>query len=261
MLFKSKKVASPPPSSEEAEEKPPVLPNIWMLVPSAGTGQRSGAAGPKQYQVVAGLPIIEHTVRVLNEVVGIQGILVVTAPQDKGVFQEAIGKIRIQAIGGPSRADTVKNGLRYLLDNGASGSDWVLVHDAVRCLVQSERVEALIAACMSDAVGGLLATPVVDTLKSDTGHLVSGLRALTRVDTTLTRHGKWLAQTPQMFKIGVLVKALKEAPPGVTDEASAVEAMGLSPLLVDGGSLNIKVTYPQDFELAEAILTLRNANK
>jgi 2-C-methyl-D-erythritol 4-phosphate cytidylyltransferase/2-C-methyl-D-erythritol 4-phosphate cytidylyltransferase/2-C-methyl-D-erythritol 2,4-cyclodiphosphate synthase len=123
-----------------------------------------------------------------------------------------------------------------------------LVHDAARCLITPEQINALITACEGDAVGGLLAHKLPDTLKSEAGG---------RVAATLDRHDKWLAQTPQMFRIGPLIEALQQAGDGVTDESSAMEAMGLRPLLVPGSAQNFKVTYPEDFALAEAVLLAR----
>jgi 2-C-methyl-D-erythritol 4-phosphate cytidylyltransferase len=146
----------------------------------------------------------------------------------------------------------VLNGLSALLEQGALAQDWVLVHDAARCLVTPAQVEALIAACEGDAVGGLLALPLPDTLKSVTGG---------RVTATLERSDKWLAQTPQMFRLGALTDALQHAAgdgfAGITDESSAMEAQGFHPLLVRGSAQNFKVTYPEDFALAEAILRSR----
>lgn len=126
--------------------------------------------------------------------------------------------------------------------------DWVLVHDAARCLVTATQINTLIDACADDAVGGLLAHKLPDTLKSE----VNG-----RVAATLDRGDKWLAQTPQMFRIGALREALTQAGDKVTDEASAMEALGLHPLLVAGSAQNFKVTYPEDFALAEAVLMAR----
>jgi 2-C-methyl-D-erythritol 4-phosphate cytidylyltransferase len=127
----------------------------------------------------------------------------------------------------------------------------VLVHDAARCLVTPAQIEALITACEHDPVGGLLAHRLADTLKQ------TGSGAGDRVAATLDRSDKWLAQTPQMFRIGMLQHALAQATDLVTDEASAIEAQGHAPLLVPGGAQNFKVTYPDDFALAEAVLARR----
>jgi 2-C-methyl-D-erythritol 4-phosphate cytidylyltransferase len=163
----------------------------------------------------------------------------------------------IAAQAGNTRASTVFNGLNSLLEHGATTSDWVLVHDAARCLITPEQINALIDACKDDAVGGLLALPLPDTLKSEQ----SG-----RVAETLGRSDKWLAQTPQMFRIGALLDALSAAGDLsdaanalITDESSAMERQGYSPKLVRGSSQNFKVTYPEDFALAEAVLQNRKS--
>ena len=135
-----------------------------------------------------------------------------------------------------------------LQQQGAADADWVLVHDAARCLVQPAWIDRLIDACLPDAVGGLLAHPVPDTLK---------LGAQGRVVETADRSHQWLAQTPQMFRIGMLRQALLAAGAQVTDESSAMEAIGHSPLLVRGSALNFKVTHPEDFVLAQALLAGR----
>jgi 2-C-methyl-D-erythritol 4-phosphate cytidylyltransferase len=124
----------------------------------------------------------------------------------------------------------------------------VLVHDAARCLIKPEQIRALMEACQNDAVGGLLGLPLPDTLKSSFED---------RVAATISRSDKWLAQTPQMFRVGTLLAALDAAGDAVTDESSAMEAQGLKPLLVRGSAQNFKVTYPEDFALAEAILKNR----
>ena len=142
----------------------------------------------------------------------------------------------------------MRNGLKALLAQTAKPGDWVLVHDAARCLITPEQITALIDACQNDAVGGLLALPLPDTLKSS---------AEGRVAVTIARADKWLAQTPQMFRVGELLAALDAAGDAVTDESSAMEAHGLRPLLVTGSAQNFKVTYPEDFALAEAILKTR----
>jgi 2-C-methyl-D-erythritol 4-phosphate cytidylyltransferase len=151
-------------------------------------------------------------------------------------------------VGGATRAASVLAGLRHLVSQGAQPSDWVLVHDAARCLVRAEDVTRLIEACRGDPVGGLLALPLADTLK---------MARHGRVQGTLDRSDKWLAQTPQMFRCGLLLDALLQAGAAVTDEASAIEHLGHSPLLVRGSAHNLKVTYPEDFALAEALLQAR----
>jgi 2-C-methyl-D-erythritol 4-phosphate cytidylyltransferase len=224
-------------------------PRFYALVPCAGFGERAGATLPKQYRTVAGRSVVAHTLAALGRVSRIIHSLVVLSPGDSLFEAHAQGfNVWVSRTGGDSRAQTVSNGLAKLVNQGALPHDWVLVHDAARCLVRTEWIDSLIDACADDAVGGLLALPVADTLK----HGVDG-----RVESTLDRTGKWQAQTPQMFRLGVLQEALKRAGAEITDEASAVEAMGLSPLLVRGSLENFKVTFPQDFELAERLLRTR----
>ena len=150
--------------------------------------------------------------------------------------------------GGATRAATVAQGLAELAARGAQPHDWVLVHDAARCLVRPAWVDRLIDACLEDEVGGLLALPVADTLKEE----AQGRQG--RVLATLDRRGKWMAQTPQMFRLGPLASALAQAGDAVTDEASAIEALGHQPLLVRGAFENLKVTWPEDFEIAQRLL-------
>ena len=153
--------------------------------------------------------------------------------------------------GGSTRAASVFNGLKQLVNVGAAAHDWVLVHDAARCLITPQQINLLLDACLADEVGGLLALPLADTLKAAQAG---------RVVATLPRADKWLAQTPQMFRIGSLQEALQLAGDGVTDESSAIEAMGLSPKLVAGSAQNFKLTYPEDFSLAQALLEARQAS-
>jgi 2-C-methyl-D-erythritol 4-phosphate cytidylyltransferase len=230
--------------------KPSTTPRCWALIPCAGTGSRSGAAGPKQYQAIAGKPMVMHTLQAFEEVSRIDQTLLVVSPDDTFFkTQEAMNaSFLIASCGGSTRATSVFNGLNVLLDEGAVGHDWVLVHDAARCLITPAQINALLDACLDDEVGGLLALPLPDTLKSAQGN---------RVASTLSRNDKWLAQTPQMFRIGSLIDALQLVGDTVTDESSAVEAMGLAPRLVPGSAQNFKVTYPEDFALAQALLQSR----
>ncbi len=226
---------------------PVCAPRCWALIPCAGTGSRAGVAGPKQYQPIAGKPMVLHTLAAFAGVARIEQTLVVVSPDD-GFFQtpQALNaSFIIAACGGSTRAASVFNGLNALLAEGAVAHDWVLVHDAARCLITPELIDQLLDACLDDEVGGLLALPLPDTLKAAQAG---------RVAATLPRADKWLAQTPQMFRIGSLLDALQLAGDGVTDESSAIETLGLSPKLVPGSAQNFKVTYPQDFELAQAVL-------
>ena len=229
----------------------PIPPRFWALIPCAGTGSRAGSDGPKQYQSLAGQALVRHTLAAFAGVARLHHTLVVVAADD-AFFGVDDKSILIAPCGGATRASSVFNGLNHLLTHGADVSDWVLVHDAARCLVTAEQINALIDACAADPVGGLLAHKLADTLKSE----VNG-----RVAATLDRSDKWLAQTPQMFRIGALRAALLQVGDQVTDEASAMEAIGLQPLLVPGSAQNFKVTYPEDFALAEAVLLARQRSQ
>ena len=220
------------------------LPRLWALIPCAGTGSRAGVAGAKQYHVLAGQPMVLHTLAAFAAVPRLAGVLVVVSA-DNGFFNGAQAGFQVAACGGASRAQSVLNGLSALRAQGAGDADWVLVHDAARCLITPAQINALIDACLPDPVGGLLALPLPDTLKSESHG---------RVLATITRADKWLAQTPQMFRLGMLMQALQQVGDAATDESSAVEALGQQPLLVPGSAQNFKVTYPQDFALAEALL-------
>jgi 2-C-methyl-D-erythritol 4-phosphate cytidylyltransferase len=217
---------------------------LHALVPCAGAGTRPGTARPKQYQAVAGRLLVQHTLAAFAAVARIDSVLLAVAPGDATLAHEP--GVDVVPCGGATRAATVAAGLQALRERGAGEQDWVLVHDAARCLVTPALIESLIDACQGDDIGGLLALPLADTLKQGRAG---------RVLSTVAREGHWLAQTPQMFRLGLLERALREAGPGVTDEASAVESLGLSPRLVTGAARNFKVTWPDDFLLAEAILS------
>ncbi len=234
---------------------PPAAPAvIWALLPCAGVGTRAGLALPKQYQPLAGQALVLHTLAAFAAVPRIAQTLVVLAQDDQhfaglpGAVSERCASARC---GAATRAGTVANGLARLRERGAREQDWVLVHDAARCLITPALINRLIDACQHDAIGGLLAIPVADTIKMAQGE---------RVATTLDRSQVWLAQTPQMFRVGGLQRALAHAGAAVTDEASAIESLGLAPRLVAGDPTNIKVTVAHDFTLAHAILLARLAH-
>ncbi len=192
-----------------------------------------------------------HTLQALAQVPQLASGWVVVSPLDDFVWPTAHWPqhFRRERCGGASRAESVFKGLQAMLASGLDGQDWVLVHDAARCLVSPESVTRLIDTCQNDPVGGLLALPLPDTLKSEQGG---------RVVATVPREHKWLAQTPQMLRLQALHDALADVASsgfaGITDEASAMERLGLQPRLVAGSAQNFKVTYPADFALAEAIL-------
>jgi len=226
-----------------------IAPRHFAVVPCAGVGARSGADGPKQYAPLAGATVVAHTLDALARVARLHQVLVVLSPQD-AAFEDHCPDFRgwVARTGGATRAETVARGLDVLETRGARADDWVLVHDAARCLIRPEWIDTLIDACAGDPVGGLLALPLADTLKEEHAG---------RVAATLDRAGKWQAQTPQMFRLGVLRDALARAGADVTDEASAIEACGLAPKLVRGSLENFKLTFPADFALADRLLRTR----
>ncbi len=230
-------------------------PRLHALVPAAGSGSRLGHALPKQYLPLAGKPLLRHTLDALASSPRLHAIHVVLAPDD-ALFEAAMGNdlhahARALRVGGATRAESVRNGLRALRGEAAE-SDWVLVHDAARPCLSATLIHRLVEAVLPDAVGGILALPVADTVKvQDEARRIAG---------TVDRHGLWLAQTPQMFRFGLLLEALESADPAtVTDEASAVQALGHRPLLVEGDVTNLKVTWSGDAALAACILAAAGA--
>jgi 2-C-methyl-D-erythritol 4-phosphate cytidylyltransferase len=235
-------------------EHPASAARFFALVPAAGSGTRLGVGLAKQYVKLRGEPMLSHTLAALAQVERLSLVLVALAPSDdefeRHIALPARPRFATARCGGPTRAATVAAGLTELARLGGRTDDWVLVHDAARCLVRAEWIDALIDACRDDAVGGLLAVPVADTLKR---------AAQGRVAATLPRAGVWQAQTPQMFRLGVLAEALEHAGADATDEASAIESIGLAPRLVPASAENLKVTLASDVALAEAILAARQA--
>ena len=240
-----------PPNPDQAHLTPPDAPRFFVLMPCAGQGARSGSATPKQYQLLAGVPMVLHTLAAFQAVARVRQVWIVVAPADRFLSLDH-PDVHLARCGGSSRAETVYNGLQALREGGATDLDWVLVHDAARCLITPQQIEVLIDAGEHDPVGGLLALKLPDTLKAETDGRVAG---------TLDREDKWLAQTPQMFRLGALLAALQAQAgsrfAGVTDESSAMELAGHAPRLVPGSAQNFKVTYPEDFDLAETILRSR----
>ncbi|MEO7938140.1 MAG: 2-C-methyl-D-erythritol 4-phosphate cytidylyltransferase [Burkholderiaceae bacterium] len=239
------------PVHADVPEAAPVA--IWALLPCAGVGARAGLSLPKQYQPLAGKAVVLHTVAAFAAVARITQTVVLLAQGDAH-FARLQGSDTDRCASAPcgatTRAGTVANGLVALRERGAGEHDWVVVHDAARCLITPMLIDRLIDACQHDTVGGLLAIPVADTIKVAQGE---------RVASTLDRSRVWLAQTPQMFRLGSLQRALAHAGASVTDEASAIESLGQSPRLVAGDATNIKVTVAQDFILEQAILLTRAA--
>jgi len=224
--------------------------SFCALIPAAGSGTRIASERPKQYALLAGRPMLWHAIRAVC-VPPVQLVFVVLSPQDQSFasydWSAFAGKLEPLYCGGKSRRDSVYNGLVATRD-AVNADDWVLVHDAARpCLPRSD-LEKLIAEIEPDDVGGILALPVAETVKRASGN---------RIETTEDRSALWLAQTPQMFRAGLLLQALQRAARPVTDEAAAVEQMGLKPKLVPGSRENLKVTWPEDLAIAESILKRR----
>jgi len=225
------------------------MPKVFAIVPAAGQGTRIGDALPKQYLPIAGKPMMFHSIEALAAVSRIGCICVALSPLDRhwGQHDWSAFPDKIEPIfaGGALRADTVRNALAYLGTRLAK-EDWVLVHDAARPCVTTELVEQFLDEIGDDPIGGLLAMPLSDTLKSADENQ--------RVAATIPRLNLWRAQTPQMFRHDVLRRGL-EARPDATDEAQAVESVGYSaPRLVQGENSNLKVTFAEDLVLAEMIL-------
>ncbi|MCB1956331.1 MAG: 2-C-methyl-D-erythritol 4-phosphate cytidylyltransferase [Rhodocyclaceae bacterium] len=222
------------------------------LVPAAGSGARMKSGTPKQYLELLGKPLIRHSLETLCASPGIDRVYVVLsvgdAEWDRHDWSDLEPKLVRLFCGGPTRADSVLNGLRTIRDE-MSDADWVLVHDAARPCLAPWHVSKLLETLSHEEVGGLLAVPVADTLKRDDGHGHSL--------ETVSRDRLWQAQTPQMFRYIMLRRALERAR-SVTDEASAIEAAGLRPRLVEGDATNLKVTYPLDLHVAEWILQNRS---
>lgn len=224
-------------------------PRYFALIPAAGVGARMGEKIPKQYVQIAGKPMLRHVLDTFCRADAITHTFVVVSAED-GYIDATMAAMHddsyatVLHVGGATRHQSVLNGL-HAMRSEINDDDWVLVHDAARPGLSIGLIDKLINILQDDEVGGLLAVPVVDTLKR------AGAEG--RVDQTVTRDRLWAAQTPQMFRYGLLLRALEQAT-AVTDEASAIEALGLQPRLVEGDARNFKVTLPHDVALAELYL-------
>ena len=231
-------------------------PIFFALIPAAGSGSRMSSALPKQYLPIAGKPMIYHAIRTLYLNQEINFILVVLAPDDKKWstydWSEFSDKLIVLPCGGATRAESVLNGLKAgRTQHEIKADDWILVHDGARPCLTSTQLNKMIQTLKHDEVGGILAIPIADTLKR--------CQDQNKVVRTESRDDLWQAQTPQMFRHHLLTKALNQADPTkITDDASAIEALGLQPKLITSDAYNFKVTYPQDLALAELILQQRN---
>ena len=224
--------------------------SLYALIPAAGSGTRLPAEAPKQYLPLAGKPMLWHAVRAVC-VPRVESVFVVLAPEDKTFAAQdwsAFGE-RLQPLycGGETRRDSVYNGLVAAMEE-IHADDWLLVHDAARPCLPQKDLDNLMREIEGDEVGGILALPIADTVK----------RVFQQeIETTEDRSQLWLAQTPQMFRAGLLLQALSRAKGAPTDEAAAVEQLGLKPRVVAGSRENLKVTWPEDVAIAEGILRRR----
>lgn len=229
-------------------------PRHFALIPAAGIGARMDAHCPKQYLSVAGKPMLMHVLDTFASCKAIAHTFVVVGEADEYIAQlldsagHLLGSVTVVRNGGATRRQSVLNGLNFMCDI-ADDEDWVLVHDAARPGLTCDLIDRLVQSLRSDAVGGLLALPVVDTIKR------SGTDG--RVNETVPRERLWAAQTPQMFRYQRLRHALQENA-DVTDEAGAIELLGLNPKLVEGSPRNFKITRPGDIALAERYLKESN---
>jgi 2-C-methyl-D-erythritol 4-phosphate cytidylyltransferase len=221
--------------------------STFALIPAAGTGSRIAAGAPKQYLPLAGRPMLWHAVRAVC-VPPVETVFVVLAPEDAafaGHDWSAFGdQLEPLYCGGETRRDSVYNGIVAAM-GAVEADDWLLVHDAARPCLPRKDLDSLLRETRDDEVGGILGLPVAETVK----RVVEN-----RIESTQDRSGLWLAQTPQMFRAGLLAQALKRAKGTPTDEAAAIEQMGLRPRLVTGSRENLKVTWPEDLAIAESIL-------
>ncbi len=231
----------------------------WAIVPAAGIGSRMAADLPKQYLSLNGKTIIEHTLERLLSVPWLEGVVVALNPTDK--YWDTLPVARHSQVhrvdGGQERCESVFNGLHYLqqLPSKLSSPDWVLVHDAARPCITIAQIEYLAHTLQTHDVGGILGVPVSDTIKR--------INAEGGIEATVDRQVLWQAQTPQMFRFGVLSAALEQGmhnSTAITDEASAVEQLGYCPLMVEGRRDNIKVTRPEDLAMVELILQRQHSD-
>jgi 2-C-methyl-D-erythritol 4-phosphate cytidylyltransferase len=223
------------------------------LIVAAGTGTRMTQTLPKQYLALNEQPMLRYSVAVLCAEPAIDHVFVVLHPEDKWFVQydwkAYEGRLQAEYCGGPTRAQSVLHGLQRLRSR-LRDADWVVVHDAARPCLTNQLLGRLLSELANDDVGGLLAIPVADTLKRE-----DGARRCVRTE---ARDLLWQAQTPQMFRYGLLLRAMEQGDLStITDEASAVERLGWHPQLVPGSAANLKVTYAEDAQLAALILRAR----
>jgi 2-C-methyl-D-erythritol 4-phosphate cytidylyltransferase len=219
-----------------------------VIIPAAGSGSRMGVDAPKQYLNLHGKTLIQHVIKVFDQSIRISTIHILINQEDvhwRSAYLHSSSKLQVHYCGAETRAGTVLNGLEAI-QSQVDADDWILVHDAARPGLSNLLLNQLLNTLENDVIGGLLALPLADTLKRADGEQ--------RVAATIPRNDLWQAQTPQMFRYATLKKALAEFNGIPTDEAEAIEALGLKPKLVTGELRNLKVTYPQDLAVLSALL-------
>lgn len=221
---------------------------IIAIIPCAGTGERYGQLIPKQYSEIHGKTVLEYTLEPFINSKQIQQVILVAKASDTMIdtYQKLSTKIVIKKVGGDTRAESVRNGLQAV---ACKNNNWVLVHDAARCCLTQELLHKLIDELKDDEVGGILAAKATDTVK------YALKNSVIEIDRTIPRERVYLAQTPQMFRYNTLLQALSmDNLTQITDEASAIEMLGLKVKIVESCTSNIKVTNPIDKKIAEVLL-------
>ncbi len=222
---------------------------IWAVIPAAGVGKRYSSDIPKQYLSLNGMPVLLHSINKFVKLDEIHEILVALNPDDEFWQKLNFSHPKVKTInGGPERCNSVNSALEELSGRAENG-DWILVHDAVRPCISDFDLNKIIEIVHDEDVGGLLACPILDTIK-EVGDNLDVLK-------TIPREGLWSAMTPQIFRYELLKKALNavlNSGRSVTDEAKAIELIGLTPKIIEGDKTNIKITHPSDMVLAESII-------
>lgn len=221
-----------------------------VILTAAGSGSRFGSAYPKQYTVIKGKTILEHTIDIFLSMSIVRQICVIVAKDDNYISKivessyKDLKKIKMMPVGGITRSNSIYNCLSNL---DCKTNDWVMIHDVARCCTKSKDILRMFDELKQDPVGGILALPATDTIKYSNDGIF--------IDKTIPRSSVFQAQTPQMFRYGVIVDAMKSCDLNmITDDASCVELSGLPVRMIMGCASNIKITFPQDIELAEIIL-------
>jgi len=226
---------------------------IWAVIPAGGVGSRMHSTTPKQYLLLGGMSVIEQTLARLTQLDSVDCVLLGVNKQDSHWQGLNYHHPKLTGVveAGAERADTVENCLQQIVAQGGE-QDWALVHDAARPCVRAVDIQTLIDSVVDTGQGGILAVPLSDTIKRGSAGV-----GMANIEQTVSRKNLWRAMTPQMFKVGTLLSAIQDARKAgvtLTDEASAIEATGCSPLLIPCAPDNIKITLPQDIAMAETIL-------